>query len=114
MRVCCVLMLLFGLVHILMGMNVIETRESSRTYIGVTGGIEAFFALMLLWEQTWAQFIMKWYLILGIFGAVLSIPMAIAISTVTPAKGAIILLTDLIQCVYESLMLYFLYASGDV
>ena len=112
-RVCCFFLLFMGGILILQGMNVIETKESARTYIGVQGAIQAFFALMLLWEQTWAQFVMKWYLILGVLGSVLSIPMTLLMFSIRPAAGAALLLGTLFQLALQGLLLYLIITSGD-
>ena len=112
-RVCCFFLLFMGGILILQGMNVIETKESARTYIGVQGAIQAFFALMLLWEQTWAQFVMKWYLILAVLMGILNFPMLMLALAVRPALAGALLLANLIQVSIQGFMLYLIHTSGD-
>lgn len=112
-RVCSFLMLIAGFIGILQGMNVIPTQESARTYIGVLGGIQAFFALMLLWEQTWAQFVMKWFLILAILADVRNFLFVMLIFAVRPALAGLYLLANCVFLGIHSLMLYLIYTSGD-
>lgn len=113
-RICCFLMIGFGVLLILMGMNIIETPPAQQAFLGVTGGIQAFFGLMLLWEQTWAQFIMKWYLILQVFADARNVLIGVMMMSVRPAVGIGYMLFSLIAGAVHGFMLYLLYTSGDV
>ena len=112
-RIGCFVLIAGGLIGILQGMNVIETAEKSRTFLGVSGGIQFFFALMLLWEQTWAQFVMKWYLILAVLMGILNFPMLMLALAVRPALAGALLLANLIQVSIQGFMLYLIHTSGD-
>ena len=114
-RVCCVLLMVFGVFNILAGTDIIHLYSaSSRAYYGVVGGVDAFFGYFLLQEATWAQFIMKWRMILLIVDrglGLLTIPLMMSLN---PGTAVVMLLVNLVMLSAASLMLYLLITVGDV
>jgi hypothetical protein len=86
--------------------------------VGIFGAIEAGLGAGLLAQQTWAQFLTKWYCILDIVGYLGSILMStIALGAKSDALhvvGILLLLWSVFHIALDGFMLYLIKEVGDV
>src|SRR5579862_3309113 len=76
--VCSVIFILLGALSLLEGFKVIQVgpkpiSDGQGAYLQITGTISAVLGIAMLFQQLWAQFIVKWYSVLSLIAALFNV-----------------------------------------
>jgi|SRR5579862_9027820 len=111
-----VLIVLQGVYSLLLGFDVIPNlgyKWHFGTFFGLTGSVECILGVGMLFHQLWAQFIMKWACILGIFMYGLLTLQGLMFAS-DPRIGWGPFFIQLLNLAVVSFTLYLLYSEADV
>ena len=111
-----IIMLLLGGYNFVTG--VLLNVGEGGAFIGIMGAIQAVLAIGLLAQQTWAQFIMKWFCILRILSGIFTLLMGAlfmgANSNLLKGFGVVILILGIVELIVCGFMMYLISYVGDV
>jgi hypothetical protein len=111
-----VLFTLLGIFQLLLAFNVIENPAyalGGGTFMGVFGSAQLILGMGMLFNQTWAQFIMKWVCVVAMFGHALSVLLAMMLLS-NPHFGWPTLLERTFFLALDIFTIYILNVEADV
>jgi hypothetical protein len=106
------LLIVLGAFYILMALHVIPSEDVEKlhfeAFLGLWGTFEIILGVGLIFEQTWAQFVMKWAAILNLLYSARNLLMGLMFGSVTMTLAAAV------SICYLGLAIYFVNDMGDV